>query len=105
MPAISLAYENAELDIMERMPRNAKKDHLVTGKLLCFTYMCNGVFEAVAGMFTFYYVFNDYGFKFKTVNFLNTEPGYYPDANDIYSPTEPNYGNSNYGKSDSAGFI
>jgi sodium/potassium-transporting ATPase subunit alpha len=33
-PAIALAYENAELDIMQRMPRNPKKDHLVTAKLI-----------------------------------------------------------------------
>ena len=32
-PCISLAYENGELDIMERMPRNSKRDHLVTAKL------------------------------------------------------------------------
>ena len=38
-PAISLAYENGELDIMERMPRNAKLDHLVTKKLVAFSYM------------------------------------------------------------------
>lgn len=39
VPAIALAYENAELDIMDRMPRNAKRDHLVTAKLICFTYL------------------------------------------------------------------
>jgi sodium/potassium-transporting ATPase subunit alpha len=33
-PAISFAYENAELDIMQRYPRNAKRDHLVTTKLI-----------------------------------------------------------------------
>lgn len=38
-PAISLAYENGELDIMERMPRHAKLDHLVTVKLICFSYL------------------------------------------------------------------
>ena len=38
-PAISLAYENAELDIMERMPRNSKRDHLVTLRLICFSYL------------------------------------------------------------------
>lgn len=38
-PAISLAYESGELDIMERMPRNAKRDHLVSAKLICFSYL------------------------------------------------------------------
>lgn len=51
-------------------------------------------------MFTYFYVLNDYGFKFALVTFLNLEPGYYPDPNDMYNPYEPNYGNSNYGKPD-----
>jgi sodium/potassium-transporting ATPase subunit alpha len=34
-PAKALAYENAELDLMKRMPRNPKRDHLVTAKLIC----------------------------------------------------------------------
>lgn len=37
-PAISLSYENGELDIMDRMPRNAKRDRLVTTKLISFCY-------------------------------------------------------------------
>lgn len=38
-PAIALAYENAELDIMERMPRNSKRDRLVPLKLISFAYI------------------------------------------------------------------
>jgi sodium/potassium-transporting ATPase subunit alpha len=38
-PAISLAYENPELDIMKRPPRHPKLDHLVTSKLLSFSYL------------------------------------------------------------------
>lgn len=38
-PEISLAYEEGELDIMDRMPRSNKRDHLVTKKLIAFTYM------------------------------------------------------------------
>jgi sodium/potassium-transporting ATPase subunit alpha len=38
-PAVSFAYEYAELDIMERMPRHSKRDHLVSAKLLGFAYM------------------------------------------------------------------
>jgi len=41
-PCISLAYETGELDIMERMPRNAKRDHLVTAKLMCYCYVQTG---------------------------------------------------------------
>lgn len=41
-PAVSFAYEYAELDIMERMPRHSKRDHLVSAKLLSFAYMQTG---------------------------------------------------------------
>lgn len=36
VPAISLAYEEAESDIMKRRPRNAQTDNLVTRKLVVF---------------------------------------------------------------------
>lgn len=38
VPAISFAYENPELDIMDRVPRNSKHDHLVNTKLISFAY-------------------------------------------------------------------
>lgn len=96
-PAISLAYENGELDIMERMPRSAKLDHLVTKKLIAFSYMVIGMQETLAGMLTYFYVFNDYGFPFTTAMFLNGNVGYIPNDSDIYDPAQPNYGNTNYG--------
>jgi len=43
VPAISFAYENAELDIMERHPRNSKRDHLVNSKLISFAYLQIGI--------------------------------------------------------------
>jgi len=104
-PAISLAYENPELDIMERMPRNSKRDHLVNSKLICFSYLQIGVIELMSGMFAYFYVLNDYGFKFTTLVFLNKEPGYYQEPTDVYNPYEPNYGNSNYGLSGSSGLL
>lgn len=97
-PAISLAYEEGELDIMERMPRDAERDHLVTKKLIAFAYMQIGVIETMCGMFTYFYVMNDYGIPFLTTMFLNSESGYFPNDNDVYYPFDPNYGNSNYGK-------
>ena len=42
VPAISFAYENPELDIMERQPRT-KRDHLVNTKLISFAYFQIGV--------------------------------------------------------------
>lgn len=42
-PAISLAYENPELNIMERAPRNTKRDKLVNLKLINFAYPLVGI--------------------------------------------------------------
>lgn len=39
IPAITFAYENAELDIMKRQPRNAKRDRLVNAKLVSYSYL------------------------------------------------------------------
>ena len=97
-PAIALAYENGELDIMERMPRNAKLDHLVTAKLICFAYLQIGIMEVGGGMFTYFVVLNDYGLPFLSACFINQQIGYYPLGSDVYNPYEPNFGNTNYGK-------
>lgn len=43
IPAISFAYENAELDIMTRNPRNAAKDRLVNRKLVSWAYLKIGI--------------------------------------------------------------
>ena len=99
-PAIALAYERGELDIMERMPRNAERDHLVTAKLISFSYLQIGILEFFAGMMAYYVVLNDYGMPFSTLALLNTQIGFYPLETDIYSPYEPNFGNSNFGQPD-----
>merc|ERR1719258_210138 len=52
IPAISLAYEKPEADIMERPPRNAETDRLVTDRLMCFAYLQIGVFQALAGFYS-----------------------------------------------------
>jgi sodium/potassium-transporting ATPase subunit alpha len=62
VPAISLAYENKEADIMLKPPRDSITDRLVTGKLINFSYLQVGVVQAVAGFYTYITVLNDYGF-------------------------------------------
>ena len=62
-PAISFAYEPAELDIMKRKPRIPGKDLLVSRKVLIFAYLEIGFMEGVAGMFAYFAVMADYGFK------------------------------------------
>jgi sodium/potassium-transporting ATPase subunit alpha len=39
IPAISLAYEKPESDIMRRPPRDAQTDRLVTDRLMFFAYL------------------------------------------------------------------
>lgn len=63
VPAISLAYELKEADIMDRPPRNAATESLVNRKLICFAYFQIGVIQALAGFFTYFIVLNDYGFN------------------------------------------
>lgn len=41
-PAISLAYEPAEARVMERQPRDNKKDRLIDGPLLRYSYLIYG---------------------------------------------------------------
>merc|ERR1712147_543125 len=62
VPAISMAWEGKEADIMKRPPRDQKKDRLVTKKLVCFAYLQIGVIQAVAGFFSFMVVMGDYGY-------------------------------------------
>ena len=46
MPAISIAYEKRESKIMKQPPRDAKKDSLVDGPMLFYTYLCYGILMA-----------------------------------------------------------
>jgi sodium/potassium-transporting ATPase subunit alpha len=42
-PAISLAYEPAEALVMERPPRDIKRDRLINGPLLRYAYLTYGI--------------------------------------------------------------
>lgn len=62
VPAISMAWEHAEADIMRRAPRDQKVDRLVTKKLVCFAYLQIGVIQATAGFYSYMVVLQDYGY-------------------------------------------
>ena len=62
-PAISLAYEKPESDIMNRSPRNPKRDHMVNFRLMSYTYLQIGWMQALSGMVVYFIIMNDYGFK------------------------------------------
>ena len=55
-PAISVAYEEAESDIMKRMPRNPYTEKLVNDKLISTAYGMIGMIEAAAGFFTYFVI-------------------------------------------------
>lgn len=76
-PAISMAYEMAENDIMKRPPRDPKKDNLVTLKLLSYTYLQIGIIQACAGFFCFFVVLADNGFKTEALFGLGSEASWY----------------------------
>jgi hypothetical protein len=56
-----LAYETPESDIMSRKPRNPKKDRLVTARLAIFSYGWLSLWQATAGVLSYFLTFNDYG--------------------------------------------
>lgn len=62
LPAISLAYEKAESDIMQRPPRNPRKDKLVTRKLYFLAYGHIGLVEAMGGFFVYFAIMAEHGF-------------------------------------------
>jgi sodium/potassium-transporting ATPase subunit alpha len=52
LPDISLSYENAELDIMERFPRDTH-DRLVYHRLIFLAYGIVSITQAAAGFFVY----------------------------------------------------
>ncbi|KAH8856488.1 Sodium/potassium-transporting ATPase subunit alpha [Schistosoma japonicum] len=62
IPAISLAYEQAETDIMKRMPRDPLNDRLVNGRLISMAYGQLGMIQALGGFFTYFIIMAENGF-------------------------------------------
>ncbi|XP_037803104.1 sodium/potassium-transporting ATPase subunit alpha-like isoform X2 [Penaeus monodon] len=62
VPAISLAYEAAESDIMKRQPRNPFTDKLVNERLISMAYGQIGMIQALAGFFTYFVIMAENGF-------------------------------------------
>ena len=63
MPAISLAYEKAESNIMKLPPRNPRTDNLVTRNLLLRSYGQIGVIMSSSGFLGYFVAFLHYGWK------------------------------------------
>lgn len=94
IPAIALAYQPGELDLMTRKPRH-KEDHMVTMTLMAQAYGYQGWIEFWGGLFGYYVVFNDFGFPpsqlFQIANLYLVKSN----ESDVYNPTHPFFGNTN----------
>lgn len=62
VPAISLAYEKAEADIMKRQPRDPLRDKLVNERLISLAYGQIGMIQASAGFFVYFVIMAENGF-------------------------------------------
>jgi len=62
VPAISMAYEGAESDIMKRQPRNPFTDKLVNERLISMAYGQIGMIQASAGFFVYFVILAEHGF-------------------------------------------
>merc|ERR1712142_1102586 len=62
VPAISMAYEGPESDIMKRQPRNPFTDKLVNERLISMAYGQIGMIQASAGFFVYFVIMAENGF-------------------------------------------
>ncbi|XP_011707438.1 PREDICTED: sodium/potassium-transporting ATPase subunit alpha-like [Wasmannia auropunctata] len=62
IPAIALAYERPESDIMRRAPRNPQYDKLVNKRLISITYGQIGMTQSLAGFYTYFMILMMNGF-------------------------------------------
>merc|ERR1712128_384488 len=62
VPALSMAYEQAEGDIMKRQPRNPFTDKLVNERLISMAYGQIGMIQASAGFFVYFVILCENGF-------------------------------------------
>lgn len=72
LPAISLAYETSETDIMSIPPRKLS-DHLVNSMLLFMAYFQVGMIQFCAGMYAYYVIFAKEGFFPSTLFFIRSD--------------------------------
>lgn len=77
LPAISLAYEDAELDVMIRRPRT-KEEHLVSRKLITHAYLQMGWITCAGGFFGYYSTMYRFGFSMMAMfGMLSINPAIY----------------------------
>jgi sodium/potassium-transporting ATPase subunit alpha len=62
LPAISLAYEDVESDIMKRLPRDFKHDRMFNHRLLGMSFGQLGVIEVCSAFYTYFVIMAESGF-------------------------------------------
>ena len=62
LPAVSLAFEESEENLMKKKPRNPDTDHLINEKLIFLSYGQIGLIQAAAGFFTYFVIMAENGF-------------------------------------------
>ena len=94
IPAVAFSYEEAELDIMTRRPRD-REEHLVTAKLMVFSYTQMGIIQTFGGFVVYCVIMHDFGMSVSQL--LNVIlKAYYPhNPTDVYDPNHPFFGNTN----------
>ena len=81
-PAISLAYETPESDIMERPPRDLANSKLTSSSLIFYSYVIAGGTTLCACVASYAFVFQSYGIPMSFLNF--SDENYFVDgANDL----------------------
>ncbi|XP_055356760.1 sodium/potassium-transporting ATPase subunit alpha-2-like isoform X3 [Paramacrobiotus metropolitanus] len=62
LPAIAMAYERSETDIMKRPPRDPQHDKIINKKVMGQAYFQIGVLQCLAGYLTYFVVYAENGF-------------------------------------------
>ena len=93
-PSLAFAFEDSEQDIMTRRPRKPN-EHLVTSRLLSYTYLQSGVFLAIGIYVCYFVVFRDFGFSPLSLFYLTKVPYFTHNPTDYYDPSHPTLGNTN----------
>eukprot|EP00300_Choanocystis_sp_HF-7_P011441 c17460_g1_i2.p1 GENE.c17460_g1_i2~~c17460_g1_i2.p1 ORF type:complete len:1106 (+),score=215.35 c17460_g1_i2:37-3354(+) len=61
IPGVALSYESGESDVMDRPPRNPKKDHLISVRALFLAYAQLGSLQTLGSLFAFFVTANSLG--------------------------------------------
>ena len=94
VPAVGFSYENSELDIMTRRPRD-REEHLVTVKLMIFAYAQMGIIQNYGGFVTYCIVMYDYGMNVHDLFYVILKNFYPHNPSDVYDPNHQFFGNTN----------